>query len=102
MHLSIWSTNVSSSYRTALPAVEIEWITAYNDTFGHPQGDQCLRRVAGTLRASLRRADDAAARAGGEEFVLILPNTNRQGAAAFREKCRRAIETLGISHPASS
>src|SRR3546814_19985108 len=86
----------------ALLAVDINWFKAYNDTFGHPQGDQCLRRVAGTLRACLRRARDAAARTGGEEFVLILPNTNMQGAAAFGEKCRRAIETLGISHPSSS
>src|SRR3546814_13191712 len=86
----------------ALLAVDIDWFKAYNDTFGHPQGDQCLRRVAGTLRACLRRAGDAAARTGGEEFVLLLPTTNMQGAAAFGEKWRRAMETLGISNPATT
>src|SRR3546814_21078310 len=62
----------------ALLAVDIDWFKAYNDTFGHPQGDQCLRRVAGTLRACLRRAGDAAARPGGEAFVLNLPNRSEE------------------------
>ena len=85
----------------SLLAVDIDWFKAYNDNFGHPEGDKCLRAIAGALHSCLRRAGDAAGRCGGEEFILILPNTDANGAAAIAHNCQRAIEGLGIVHPGS-
>ncbi len=89
--------------RTALSlvSIDIDWFKAYNDTLGHPAGDKCLRLVACALRACLQRAGDAASRYGGEEFVIILPDTDVDGALAVAEKCRRALDGLDIPHPGS-
>lgn len=89
--------------RTALSlvSIDIDWFKAYNDTLGHPAGDKCLRLVACALRACLQRAGDAASRYGGEEFLIILPDTDVDGALAVAEKCRRALDGLDIPHPGS-
>ena len=85
----------------SLVSIDIDWFKAYNDTLGHPAGDKCLRLVACALRACLQRAGDAASRYGGEEFVIILPDTDVDGALAVAEKCRRALDGLDIPHPGS-
>jgi diguanylate cyclase (GGDEF)-like protein len=71
--------------------IDIDHFKAYNDTFGHPKGDDVLRAVGQLLRRSLRAADFAA-RYGGEEFAIILPNTDRAGSLVVAEQLRRAIE----------
>lgn len=85
----------------SMVSIDIDWFKAYNDTLGHPQGDKCLRLVAAAVRASLRRAGDAASRHGGEEFILILPNTNVGGAMTAADNFRRALDGLDILHPGS-
>ena len=85
----------------SLVSIDIDWFKAYNDTLGHPAGDKCLRLVACALRACLKRAGDAASRYGGEEFLIILPDTDLDGALAVAEKCRRALDGLDIPHPGS-
>ena len=85
----------------SLVSIDIDWFKAYNDTLGHPAGDKCLRLVGCALRTCLQRAGDAASRYGGEEFVLILPDTDLDGALAVAEKCRRALDGLDIPHPGS-
>ncbi|MCW2389616.1 diguanylate cyclase (GGDEF)-like protein [Sphingobium sp. B11D3B] len=85
----------------SLVSIDIDWFKAYNDTLGHPEGDRCLRLVACALLASSPRAADSASRFGGEEFILILPNTDLQGALAVAEKCRLALDGLDIPHPGS-
>jgi diguanylate cyclase (GGDEF)-like protein/PAS domain S-box-containing protein len=75
----------------SLVLLDIDHFKAYNDTFGHPKGDEVLRAAGRLIRRSLR-ASDFAARYGGEEFAIILPNTDRAGALAVAEKLRHAIE----------
>jgi len=75
----------------SLVLLDIDHFKSYNDTYGHPKGDEVLRTVGRVLRASLRAADFAA-RYGGEEFAIILPNTNRAGSLVVAEQLRRAIE----------
>jgi diguanylate cyclase (GGDEF)-like protein len=75
----------------SLVLLDIDHFKAYNDSFGHPRGDEVLRAVGQLLRGSLRAADFAA-RYGGEEFAIILPNTDRAGSLIVAEQLRRAIE----------
>ena len=75
----------------SLVLLDIDHFKSYNDTFGHPKGDEVLRAVGRLLRRSLR-ASDFAARYGGEEFAVILPNTSAAGALHVAETLRRAIE----------
>ena len=75
----------------SLVLLDIDHFKSYNDSFGHPKGDEVLRGVGRLLRRSLR-ATDFAARYGGEEFAVILPNTDRAGSLIVAEQLRRAIE----------
>jgi two-component system chemotaxis family response regulator WspR len=81
--------------------VDIDHFKAYNDLYGHLAGDQCLRQVAATIKASLERPADLAARYGGEEFLVVLPDTGASGAAHVAERLRSAVEALGIPHGGS-
>ena len=64
----------------------------YNDDFGHPAGDDALRTIARFLKESMR-ASDFVARIGGDEFVIILPETPRESAGMLAERCRKALES---------
>jgi diguanylate cyclase (GGDEF)-like protein/PAS domain S-box-containing protein len=75
----------------SLVLLDIDHFKSFNDTFGHPRGDEVLRGVGRILRRSLR-ATDFAARYGGEEFAVILPNTDRNGAVVVAEQLRQTIE----------
>jgi diguanylate cyclase (GGDEF)-like protein len=75
----------------SLVLLDIDHFKSYNDTFGHPKGDEVLREVGRLLRRSLR-ATDFAARYGGEEFAIILPGTDRTGSLTVAEQLRRSIE----------
>lgn len=81
---------------------DIDDFKAYNDTYGHDIGDNCLKEVANTIHSTLRRPTDFCARYGGEEFVVILPNTGYDGATAVAENIRLHIEKLKIPHTKSS
>jgi diguanylate cyclase (GGDEF)-like protein len=69
-----------------------------NDSFGHQFGDTCLTRIAQTLHNSARRPGDLVARYGGDEFVVLLPNTDMRGADNVANAMRRAVEKLRIQH----
>ncbi|MET0026434.1 MAG: diguanylate cyclase [Candidatus Thiodiazotropha sp.] len=82
--------------------LDVDHFKAFNDTYGHQAGDDCLVAVAEAVYAQLMRPTDLVARYGGEEFILILPNTDRDGVAHLGEKVRHAVESLGIQHAHSS
>lgn len=80
---------------------DIDNFKAYNDTYGHGSGDNCLRQVAQTIKKALVRPGDFCARYGGEEFVIILTDTSHNGAMHVAEKIRLNIIELKIIHEKS-
>ncbi len=81
---------------------DIDKFKEYNDTYGHLAGDKCLTRIAHLIEDSARRAGDMAARFGGEEFVIILPDTESSNAQDIAEQLRSAVLDLEIPHESSS
>ncbi len=81
---------------------DIDNFKSYNDTFGHPAGDRCLRAVAQALQDGLKRGGDFCARYGGEEFVVVLPDTPLANAVMVAEDMREAIAGLGMRHPGAN
>ena len=79
--------------------LDIDHFKKYNDTFGHDQGDVCLRLVAEALSGSVTRASDFAARYGGEEFIVVLPNTGEPGARMIAERLLESVRELNLPHP---
>jgi len=82
----------------SLVMLDVDHFKRFNDNYGHQMGDDCLIRVAETLQAQLQRSTDMVVRYGGEEFMLILPNTDGDGAIQVAENARLAIEALDIRH----
>ncbi len=82
--------------------MDIDHFKGFNDHYGHGAGDQCLQRVATTLKGALSRPSDMIARYGGEEFVALLPGTDAAGAAEVAERLRAAIEGMAVPHEYSS
>lgn len=82
----------------ALIMIDIDNFKAYNDTYGHQQGDECLKQVASVLTENTKRASDFAARYGGEEFAVILPHTDKKGAVKIAEDIRKGIMGLRLEH----
>ena len=96
-----WDVAIRQKFPLSLVILDIDFFKNYNDTFGHPMGDECLKKVAGTIAGSLHRVSDFAARYGGEEFVAILSNTDKSGAYKTAERIRKEIENLHIPHTSS-
>ena len=84
----------------SLIILDVDHFKAFNDFYGHPEGDICLKRVANILRSQIRRGSDLLARYGGEEFCVILPDTDEDGAIVFAEGLRAAVEAARIGHGA--
>jgi diguanylate cyclase (GGDEF)-like protein/PAS domain S-box-containing protein len=85
----------------AVVMVDVDRYKSYNDRYGHQAGDECLRAVAQAIASSAKRPEDIAARYGGDEFALILKDTDPDGARVVSERIRQAIESLQIPHVAS-
>jgi diguanylate cyclase (GGDEF)-like protein/PAS domain S-box-containing protein len=97
-----WKSAQRGRLPLSLIMIDIDFFKQYNDHYGHVRGDECLRRVAQTLRTGATRPRDVLARYGGEEFVLVLPETDAKGAAYVVERCREALATERILHLKSS
>lgn len=82
----------------ALMIIDIDFFKPYNDHYGHSAGDDVLKRVGGTLKSMQRHTRDVAARIGGEEFALLLPNTSEKTAVQMAEQLRKALQSLEIDH----
>lgn len=81
--------------------IDIDYFKLFNDTYGHPAGDACLKKVAAALQASVYRPTDLVARYGGEEFAIILPDTSETGERVIAEKIMNEITRLNIPHAGS-
>ena len=81
--------------------VDVDRFKAYNDRYGHIAGDGCLKSVARAIAAVARRSGDIAARFGGEEFAILLPDADSDAAIAIAEKIRKSIRELGLVHEGS-
>jgi diguanylate cyclase (GGDEF)-like protein len=82
--------------------IDIDHFKAYNDCYGHLAGDECLRAIANTIRGCLRREGEVAARYGGEEIAVILPNSDAPRAYALAARMRLAVRGLGLQHAGSA
>ncbi len=81
--------------------LDVDQFKKYNDQYGHLQGDDCLRRIADCLKKVVGRATDMVARYGGEEFVIILPDTDLQGAVGLAERINESVLNLALPHATS-
>jgi diguanylate cyclase (GGDEF)-like protein/PAS domain S-box-containing protein len=85
----------------SLLLIDVDRFKSYNDRYGHPAGDEALRRVAEQLRLSFKRVSDLPARYGGEEFAAILPDTDEDGAYLVAEAFRKGLADLRLPHEGS-
>jgi len=84
--------------KLSLLMVDIDFFKRYNDNYGHDMGDNCLKEVAAALSKSITREEDFIARYGGEEFVIVLPNTDENGASLIAEKLLKNVLDCKIPH----
>lgn len=96
-----WQRCERSQKPLSMLLTDLDNFKAYNDTYGHPMGDQCLKQFANVLRESVKRPGDLVARYGGEEFVVILPETGAEGALRVAERIRQRLHELKIPHSGS-
>lgn len=82
--------------------LDVDHFKAFNDTYGHVAGDDCLRKIGAVIRSAASRSSDHAARYGGEEFCIILPETDHRGANALAERIRSSVAGLRVPHSGSS
>lgn len=95
-----WLRHLRSRRPLSLLMIDIDHFKAYNDHHGHPAGDQCLRLTAQALRDVSLRPADLLARLGGEEFGLLLPDTDAVGAQEVARRLLTAADTLALPHGA--
>ncbi|MCG8551976.1 MAG: PleD family two-component system response regulator [Desulfobacterales bacterium] len=82
----------------SLIMIDIDEFKRYNDNYGHGAGDECLRLIAHTIESAMRRSGDFVGRYGGEEFVVLLPECDLEGALEMAETIRLKIKDLNIPH----
>ena len=97
-----WRRSLRAGEPFCVLMIDADHFKGFNDRYGHQAGDDCLRAIATTIAANIRRAHDLVARYGGEEFVVILPATDLDGALAVGRLIRAAIETMEIAHEANA
>jgi diguanylate cyclase (GGDEF)-like protein/PAS domain S-box-containing protein len=95
-----WEGGLQSGKALSLIMADIDFFKSFNDYYGHLQGDECLKRIASLLDSTLRPGDFLG-RFGGEEFVLVLPDTGADAAVKLAERCRDLIAAAGIAHERS-
>jgi len=93
-----WKRSVRYNNPFSLLMIDVDYFKNYNDAYGHTQGDQCLQKIAQTIQKELKRPLDLVGRYGGEEFAVILPNTDPLGAKFVAEEIRLSIQNLNIPH----
>lgn len=96
---SEWHRAVRAARPVSVIMADVDLFKAYNDSYGHQKGDECLRQVARALSAAVNRPTDLVARYGGEEFAFVLPETDAQGARLVAERAHALVAGMKIPHP---
>ncbi len=96
-----WSRLQRNQRPIAIILLDIDFFKRFNDSHGHQAGDACLKQIAMALKKAISRSADVIARYGGEEFIVVLPETDLNGAYHLAEKMRQAIQALQIHHSGS-
>ena len=94
---SEWQHALKARQPLALLMIDVDHFKLFNDTYGHVEGDDCLRSIGKTL-AKVAGVTDFAARYGGEEFALLLPSADSDTAIYAAEQLRQSVEELRIAH----
>ncbi len=97
-----WGRSIRGQQPLSLILADIDYFKQYNDCYGHLAGDECLKIIAQKIARSTKRSTDMCARFGGEEFVILLPDTGLMQATKIAEECRENIYQLNIPHKCSS
>jgi diguanylate cyclase (GGDEF)-like protein len=93
---TLWESTVALGSALSLIVIDVDHFKKMNDRYGHPYGDQVLKRIANLLVQGLRVKEDFAARVGGEEFVVLLPATPLSVAVKVAERIRTLVEGAGF------
>ena len=96
-----WKRSQRDGTPLSVVMIDLDYFHAFNETYGHPGGDQCLRQVTDAMVVCLRRPSDFLGRYGGEEFIAVLANTDALGAKLVAERMRTNVEAIAMPHAAS-
>lgn len=96
-----WNRALRTRESFGLLIVDVDFFKDYNDYYGHPKGDECLKRIAEVICSTFNRASDVVVRYGGEEFYVILPQTSEEGARKLAANLVRNVKEARIEHQAS-
>jgi diguanylate cyclase (GGDEF)-like protein len=97
----VWQILVREQLPLALLMCDVDFFKRYNDSKGHQAGDECLYQVAQTMKHTVKRPADLVSRYGGEEFAVILPNTDADGAMMVAQEIQQSIQASALLHPQS-
>lgn len=97
----VWAHAQTQRSSVALLLMDVDHFKAYNDLYGHPVGDACLRAVAQALSGCMRKGGDLVARWGGEEFAVIMSGATLESAQLLAERVREAVMAQALTHAAS-
>jgi diguanylate cyclase (GGDEF)-like protein len=98
--LQEWRRHIRMQQPLSLLICDVDHFKVFNDSYGHPAGDECLKSVAKAINQCFREGD-LVARYGGEEFAMVLPQTTRAGAVQVAERVRAAVAAALLPHAAS-
>lgn len=96
-----WMKGEQTGASIAFLMIDVDFFKLFNDTYGHLEGDECLRRISGSLADIANQVNGFVGRYGGEEFSMLLPEVSNEQAIRIAEQVRAEIEQLGIAHKAS-
>lgn len=102
VYLREWKSAIRSGSTLALFMIDIDYFKQYNDIYGHLQGDICLKSVTGQIQSIVNRPRDIVVRFGGDEFIMLLPETGIVGATALSEEIVAGLELIALEHKGSA